>query len=186
MLLLFFTVSAQEQTRKQSFLMDAPDNWRKETLTLPLSFAPELDYKGLEFVRFSSGWGDKNSEEFWTYKFAWHLDVDPNITAESLNKELKIYFDGLLNLVGTGKGLTKEAIVPTKTNIIRSNSEKLFIGEVTIFDVFFTEALKILNVKVSTTYCEITKKHIAYFEFSPQPYQHKLWDIMNQIIIPCK
>lgn len=183
---VFLTISAQEQTKNQSFLLDAPDNWRKETLTLPLSFAPELDYKGLEFVRFSSGWGDKNSEEFWTYKFAWYLDINPNITAETLNKELKIYFDGLLNLIGKGRGLAKETIVPTKANIVRNSSKKLFLGEVIIFDVFFTEALKTLNVKVSTKYCKITKKHIVYFEFSPQPFKHKLWKTMNKITIPCK
>ncbi len=185
--ILFTSVTiAQEETNELSFLLNGPDSWRKELLTLPLQFAPELDYKGLEFVRFSKGWSDKNSEEFWTYKFAWYLDAPANLTTKKLNKELKIYFDNLFNLVGSGKGIAKENITPTKSTLVYNEDKKMFIGNVTIFDVFFLEALQTLNVKVIPTYCETSKKHTVYFEFSPQSFDHELWNTMNQINILCE
>ncbi|MCC1485075.1 hypothetical protein [Winogradskyella immobilis] len=176
------TVNAQ----KEASLLNSPNDWRAETLNLPLSFAPELDYEGIEYVRFAKGWGNAASEEFWTYKFAWYLDVDPKLTTERLNKELKLYFDGLLNAVGKGKGLSKETIIPAKATIAYNKESASYLGNVTIFDVFFKEALQTLNVKITSSYCDITKKHIVYFEFSPQPYQHKLWETMNNITILCK
>ena len=177
-------INAQNNT--SPFLLDGPDDWRKEVLNLPLSFAPELDYKGIEYVRFSKGWGNANSEEFWTYKFAWYLDTDPKLTTDGLNKELKLYFDGLMQIVGKGKGLKKENITPTETAIAFNTDSNIYTGNVTIFDVFFKEAQQTLNVKITSTYCNALKKYIAYFEFSPQSYDHKLWDTMSQITIACK
>ncbi len=186
LLFLFFSVViAQEKTDEQEFLLDGPESWRKELLTLPLRFAPELDYKGLEFVRFSKGWSDKTSDEFWTYKFAWYLDEPANLTTERLNKELQIYFDNLLNLVGKGKGIAKEKITATKATLSYSKRRKTYKGQVTIFDVFFSETLQTLNIKVSPSYCDTSKKHIVYFEFSPQPFKHKLWKVMKDITIAC-
>ena len=178
----YTTVNAQ----KEASLLNSPNDWRAETLNLPLSFAPELDYVGIEYVRFAKGWGNAASEEFWTYIFAWYLDVDPKLTTERLNKELKLYFDGLLNAVGKGKGLSKETIIPTKATIAYNDKNTSYLGHVTIFDVFFKEALQTLNVKITSSYCDITKKYIVYFEFSPQPYQHKLWETMSNITVLCK
>ncbi|NAS32602.1 hypothetical protein GTQ40_16595 [Flavobacteriaceae bacterium R38] len=180
-----FCTIAQEKEAPERSLLEAPEDWRKELLQLPLGFAPELNYKGIEDVRFSKGWGNKDSEEFFTYTFAWYLDIDPELSSEKLNKELKIYFDGLMNAIGQGRNIPKEKITPTQASLIDDSKSNSFKGEVKIFDVFFTQEVITLNVKVSTSYCKPAKKHIAYFEFSPQGFDHKLWDTMNKIRIPC-
>ncbi len=184
-LIVSLSTAAQEKKAAISYLT-APGDWRKELLTLPLSFAPELDYTGLEDVRFSKGWGDKNSDEFWTYKFAWYLDIDPKLGTEKIENELKFYFDGLMNAVGQGRKIPKEKIKPTLAIFVKDSPNHSFKGKVHLFDVFFTKDIIKLNVIVKPAYCEVTKKHIVYFEFSPQSFDHALWKTMEQIQIPCK
>jgi len=176
---------AQEKNDEKEYLLEAPDTWRKELLTLPLGFAPELAYEGIEDVRFSKGWGDINSEEFFTYTFVWYLDKNPELTSTKIENELAIYFDGLMNAVGQGRKIPKEKITPTLAVFIDDTSTNSFKGRVKIFDVFFTKKVITLNVKITTNYCNTTKKYSTYFEFSPQSFEHKLWNILHAIKIPC-
>ena len=47
-------------------VLDAPEGWRAEIIDFPLSFAPEIDLTGFEDIRFSPGWADSTSIDFWT------------------------------------------------------------------------------------------------------------------------
>ena len=81
---LIFSMQSQAQETEQELLLAIEDNWRSERLSFPISFAPSLDYKGYEEVRFAKGWSKKDSDEFWTYAFVWYLDEDPELDANQL------------------------------------------------------------------------------------------------------
>ena len=184
LLAILFLLSIQSYAQDNKEFLIAPDDWRKEQLQLPLSFAPELDYNGLEDVRFAKGWGDQESEEFWTYRFAWYLDKNPALNTEKLNKEIQLYFDGLMNIIAKGRKISKEKVIATKATFSKKTKNS-FIGKATVFDAFFTQKTIDLNIKVDYEYCPATKKHIAYFGLSPQSFQHKLWSVIDNILIPC-
>ena len=173
--------NAQEEEPK-NYLLQSPDTWRKELIPFPLGFAPDLDYQGVEDIRFSKGWGDKESEEFWSYKFVWCLDKDPELTEDKLQNDFETYFDGLMGAVGGGKNIEKELITPT-TALFLSKGDGAYKGRVQVFDAFFLEANVVLNFNVTSFYCEQKKKYVAYFEVSPQSGDHRIWKEMKDIKI---
>ena len=183
--ILFFLVTfctslystAQETT---DLLLDVDEPWRSEQLTFPIRFAPSLDYKGIEEVRFAKGWGTPDSDEFWTYTFLWYLDEDPAITASAIEDDIEAYFDGLMTLVGKGSGLKD---IP-KANVIfvkSMNTTNTYIGKAKVFDAFFNKDIQELNIKATTGYCLKTKKHTVIFTFSPKEFDHNIWQILDNI-----
>lgn len=181
LLSMFISVQAQE---KANLLLDIDTPWRSEQLTFPIGFAPSLDYKGMEEVRFAKGWGNKESEEFWTYTFLWYLDEDPVVTASKIEKDIEAYFDGLMALVGKGSGLD---ITPANVVFV-PDSATSYIGKAKMFDAFFTKGIQELNIKAVTGYCESSKKHTVLFTFSPQDYDHPIWKTLDGITltVDCK
>jgi hypothetical protein len=56
-------------TWKPPYRFDIPKGWGVERFPIPIEFAPQVNYKGVEDVRFAPGWGDKTSEQYWSYTF---------------------------------------------------------------------------------------------------------------------
>jgi len=85
MLLIPAAIGAQEENSiPLPFYMPVPDGWRAETIPFPLDFAPELNYEGLEELRFAPGMFDADSEDFWTYAFIWWIPEETSIDPDSL------------------------------------------------------------------------------------------------------
>ena len=76
-----------------------PKGWTIERFLIPISFAPQISYKGVEDIRFTPGWGDIKSEEYWTYAFLWYLDGSPKTDANIIAANLKAYYTGLVKLI---------------------------------------------------------------------------------------
>jgi hypothetical protein len=76
----------------------APDNWRRETFTFPLAFAPAIGLEGHEHVRFAPGWADFAGERGFSYVFLWDVKevAGPALTVVGLEFALRVYFDGLM------------------------------------------------------------------------------------------
>ena len=177
--LFFNVITAQEH------LLEAPDDWRKEQLTLPPHFAPDINIKGVQYVRFSKGWGDTNSNQFWTFTFAWHLDEVIEVSEAQLSNDLTLYFNGLFQLIGSRKDISKETILnTTDINFEFDKKEKEYIGKAKLFDIFFSEKPMLLNIKASVDTCD--GKQIVYYRFSLKEFDHELWDIMEDIRISCE
>lgn len=181
LLSIFISVQAQE---KANLLLDIDTPWRSEQLTFPIGFAPSLDYKGMEEVRFAKGWSNKDSEEFWTYTFLWYLDEDPAVTAPKIEKDIEAYFDGLMALVGKGSGLT---ITPANVVFVPESATS-YRGKAKMFDAFFTKGIQELNIKAKTGYCVSAGKYTVLFTFSPQGYDHPIWETLDGITlsVACK
>ena len=63
--------SAAQERVDVPFYLPTPDGWRTETIPFPLDFAPELEYEGLEELRFSPGMFAEMKTDFWSYAFVW-------------------------------------------------------------------------------------------------------------------
>lgn len=173
---------AQEHEGEKEYLLNAPEDWRKELIPFPLGFAPSLDYQGVEEIRFSKGWSDQSSEQFWSYMFMWYLDKDPALTEEKLEKDFEIYFDGIMGAVGKSQNIPSDSISKTIAIFLANEENKnVFKGKVITFDSFFLKDEVKLNFKVRSFYCDERQKYVAYFNISPLPFDHKIWMGMDNI-----
>jgi hypothetical protein len=51
------------------YTLPVPKDWTIERFPIPIIFAPQMPYKGIEEISFTPGWGKINSEEYWSYAF---------------------------------------------------------------------------------------------------------------------
>ncbi len=179
-ILLNFSISTFAQKNEEVNLIQVDSTWGKEIIQVPFWFAPEINYKGYEDIRFAKGWEEINSSGFWTLVFAWNINLKAKPTTKFFEDNLKLYFDGLMKVVNEDSLLT---IPKTKTFIKKEKQKKgivTFTGTVETYDAFTTKKIIALNVTIESYYCKITKTYIPLFKFSPRDYKHKSWDMLNQ------
>ncbi|MBC8755000.1 hypothetical protein H2O64_09980 [Kordia sp. YSTF-M3] len=156
-------------------LIKTDDSWGKELFAIPLHFAPDIKLKGFEDARFPKGWNDTKSPHFWTYAFAWKVNIDKVLTIAQVEDYIKKYYDGLL------EGVNKEPafVLPKITVEITKNEAGNFIGKATIYDTFITRKPLELNFHIEQTLCDQNNKSIILFRISPKNFGHPVWrDLM--------
>lgn len=164
-------------------LIRADSSWGKETFQFPLSFAPELKYDGVEEARFPKGWAKKDSTAFWSYVFAWQLKTTHPLSKADLEKNLRLYFDGLMSAVAE---VPKEKLPATKVLLQESKKtggSRLLKGTVEIYDAFTLKEPLLLYVRIEQTYCSKNKTALLLFRFSPKPPDHLIWKQLNGLTI---
>ncbi len=168
------------KTVKTNNLLEAPDTWRKEVLEFPLIFARSLPYKGEEHIRFAEGWGDINSETYFSYIFLWSLDEDPDLTITKIESDMNIYFTGLMKmgLITKFRFFKK---LPETVASFKEDDDKSFEGFIEVYDAFFKKEIIILNTKISMSYCGNLGKHFVYFRLSPKKFQDPIWDELHKV-----
>lgn len=156
-------------------LLETDATWKKEIFNFPISFAKEINYQGFEEAQFPEGWRKKDSPDFWSYVFAWNVNGNIELKENELETNLQIYFDGLMKVVNKDK----EIVIPNTIAQFRkkgdSNNISSYIGKVEIFDAFVTKEPMTLNVLVEKYYCELKKKSIILFRFSPKDFESDVW-----------
>jgi hypothetical protein len=177
---LFLVKYALGQTAQYTWPL--PDKWTKEVIPFPLNFAPALDYRGVEEIHFMPGWSGKESkEQLWSYCFFWLIDGQVEYDAERLEEQVAIYFDGLAKSVLAGSGKKEVKEVKTRVGVAKSEGSKeaAFTGKAEIPDMFFTFGPITLHAKVQVKTYPAKNKTLVFFEFSPQPYTHKVWKLLD-------
>lgn len=171
------------QQKEEINLLLADSTWGKEIIQIPFWFAPEINYKGHEDIRFAKGWADINSACFWTYVFAWDINLKTKPTPNFFEDNLKLYFDGLMKVVNEDTLMT---IPKTKASIIEKEQKKdltTFTGTIEIYDAFTTKKMITLHVTIESVYCKKTKTFIPLLKFSPQDFKHIAWEMLNQVTL---
>lgn len=164
------------------FHMPTPDGWREETIPFPLSFAPELEYSGVEVLRFAPGMFESDSEDYWTYAFVWWLKGDVPIDSESLEDGLEEYFEGLSKAVAeSGEFDLPDLPVKIELSESRESATRLFRGTAETIDVFVTRESVTLNIRVEILICPTRDVTVVFFELSPRPAQHEVWKTLAGI-----
>lgn len=82
----------------------APKEWREESFTFPLVFAPSIPYEGVEYVRFTPTWARFDTDGGFSYVLLWDVKVRP-VAPEDLEDYLEAYFAGLMSNVGRQRKL---------------------------------------------------------------------------------
>ena len=119
---------------KAPYTLNIPKDWGIERFLIPISFAPQIPYHGVEDIRFTPGWSKANSDEYWTYAFLWYLDQKQKTNAKIIETNLKAYYTGLIEANSGQAGQT----IPVKTKIKKvktaQGDSKTFRGTISMLD----------------------------------------------------
>lgn len=159
-------------------LINLDATWGQEVLRFP---ARNMNYIGVGDIRFPpKGWIKPKHTFFWSYTYAWSINLNRKITAKELAIDLEKYFNSLnkidLNDI-TNERIATAAITETKTK----KSTTFFEGKIDTYDRFATNKRFVLNVKIESNYCKKKKKTVILFKFSPKEFTHKAWETLNEI-----
>lgn len=167
-----------------TYFLSADPDLAKELLQLPVDFAPAMTFKGLEDLRFLKGWNKADSLTYWSYAFAWDVDQKTPLTKLDFETNLNLYFDGLMRL----EQRSKEYNVPMTSSKFRKsknvNGIIYYTGEIKTFDGFFEMKPLTFNVRAEQHYCPNIERTIVLFKFSPQDYDSRVWNDLDNIKIP--
>lgn len=181
--LLSFYINGQDTTEaafdphtwKAPYYLSEPKDWGIERFLIPIGFAPQIPYKGMEDIRFAPGWSKKASEEYWSYAFLWYLDGDIKMDAKLLDSNMRLYYRGLI--AAAGSKIPKEKLIPVVTSfkeVKKSKGDaKTFEGTIKMTDYMKHDPIT-LNCKVHLRSCG-KNKTILFYELSQQPFSHSIW-----------
>ena len=178
LLISFTSITANGQDLSEFSLIKLDSTWGQEVLRFP---ARHMDYIGVGEVRFPpKGWINPEHDFFWSYTYAWSININRPITEKELETDLVKYFNSL-NKVAMDATTDHRYASAEVTQIKSENSITYFKGAVNTYDRFATNDLIILNVFIESHYCKATKKTVLLFKFSPKTFEHKVWNTLNDI-----
>ena len=166
------------------FFLPTPEGWRTETIPFPLEFAPELEYEGLEELRFAPGMFKEGSADFWSYAFVWWVPKGTQFETERLQEDLERYFQGLTTAVADSRDFDPgepdydAQLEPTESS---TPDHPQWEGTATTYGVFVTRKPIQLGVRMDIIPCPLQGHVAAIFQLSPQPHDHSIWEVLNNL-----
>ncbi|WP_347175196.1 hypothetical protein [Polaribacter uvawellassae] len=159
-------------------LIQLDSTWGQEVLRFP---ARNMDYVGVGEVRFPpKGWINPEHDNFWSYTYAWSININREIPEKELELDLVKYFNSLNHIEMNDTA----NIQYSSANASITKKEKattFFKGSVRIFDRFATNKMLTLNVLIESHYCKKKQRTILLFKFSPKEFKHETWKMLNRI-----
>lgn len=161
------------------------DGWGIERFPIPIDFAPNIPYKGVEDVRFTTGWSKPESDEYWSYAFLWYVEGSQILDAKTIENNLSLYFDGLVNRNIEKRALPKELIKKTKAKFQKltkpqGEDESTFTGTIQMVDYMGKRPIT-LQATVHLKKCPGNDHSIIFHQFSPQKRTAPVWTRLNQL-----
>jgi len=165
------------------WMLQSDKSWSKEIFILPLHFAPDLKYTGKEEAHFPPGWRNPDSPEFWSYIIAWKVDASEESSEAQIERDLQIYFEGLLNLVNKDKSRELPRMIANINRSAKNSESSSYTGAIEIFDTFVTNDKMTLQISVESSFCEKEKKALLIFRMSPKGFDHSIWKSLQDIAL---
>jgi len=165
------------------YVLDTLKGWGIERFLIPISFAPSIQYKGVEDIRFTPGWAKKTTSEYWSYAFLWYLDGKVEFDAKTIGNNLKAYYTGLIK-VNTDSSKIADKLFPVTSSVKSRATEKedlkTFEGSVTMLDYMSKQPIT-LNVVIHIRSCMGKDKTFVFHEISPMPFSDDVWKKLHQL-----
>ncbi len=169
---------------KAPYTLSTPTGWDIERFLIPIEFAPQIPYKGVEDIRFTPGWGQVKSNEYWTYAFLWYLDGSAEINKTIIENNLKAYYTGLVGRNIKPRKIPVSKVIPVKTFVRQVSTYKrdikTFNGTIDMLDYMEQKPITLNCVIHIRPYKEKSKTFIFY-ELSPKPLSDSVWLPLNQL-----
>ena len=166
------------------YALAIPFGWGVERSSIQAAFAPQVLYKGIEDIRYTPGWGNPNSEQYWSYGFLWYLDESPKISEEVIESNLSAYYAGLFNRNFDKQSTAASKTLPVKTWVTEIAAEngdlQTYYGAIAMVDYMAQKPIS-LNCLVHVKSSPEQNKTFLFFEVSPQPLNDKIWKSLDQL-----
>ena len=166
------------------YTLNFPKGWDVERFLIPIEFAPQIPYKGVEDIRFTPGWANVKTDEYWTYAFLWYLDDTPKINAKIVENNLTAYYSGLVGRNIVSRKIPADKLVTVKTEIKKVKTDKgdlkTFNGTIYMLDYMEQKPIT-LNCIVHLKSCAGQNKTFIFNEISPKPYSDNIWQSLNKL-----
>lgn len=192
-LFLLTTICAYTQQEKKDFdpvSWKPPytlplEEWGIERFVIPPDFAPKIAYKGIEDLRFTKGWGDSTSSEYWSYAFLWFIDGKPKVNETLINQHLQWYYDGLIKRNIEPRKIPADKVKPTivsvaKNTIASEGDIATYSGTISMLD-YMSQKPMILNIRIHYRTCSNQDKKFLFHQLSPQPLTQEVWKKMEAL-----
>lgn len=175
------TVSADERNK---FVLAAPAGWGGETIKLPPGFARDMNWTGVEHIRFAPGMMKADSETFFSYAFAFELDRNTDLTQKSVQTEFLKYYQGLCSAVAGQKipdlDTSKFRFKLESTKPAQLAGQKtVYTGVLDWIEPFATRKLQKLNVEIQTW--ADSEHNFVFACVSPQATDADIWKQLHKI-----
>jgi len=169
---------------KAPYQLSIPTGWDIERFLIPIEFAPQIQYKGVEDLRFTPGWGNVKSNEYWTYAFLWYLDGSYKINKNILENNLRAYYSGLVGRNIEPRKIPASKVIPVKTfvkQVTTSESDfKTFNGTIEMLDYMEQRPIT-LNCIVHVRPYKEKGKTFIFYKLSPKPFSDSVWLKLNEL-----
>ncbi len=174
---------AAEPAPQPELMPPTPADWRFERLNFPLSFAPELKYKGFEELRFAPGMFTPESDTYFTYIFAMKITDDVTLDAAALHSLLETYYRGLCRTVAKDKKFDIDASkisAEVRADQPDAKPARSFRATVACFDPFVTGKPLTLNLEMIVIDASRTD-HRIFAAVSPKPLDSPVWKLLRTL-----
>jgi len=178
-LALSLGMSLRAQDLQDKAILIADESYGKEIILLPVEWAPNMTIEGFEELRFSPGWNDTESPEFWSYVLSWDVKASDPLTSNELEINLEQYFDGLMKPNHWAKEFAEPAVKLMHAGTTPDSYN--YTGKMRYFDGFHTGKVITTNIMAVQFFCMKTQRTIVVFRISPQSYDHPVWDRLKAI-----
>jgi hypothetical protein len=177
-------VETGNQKEQTPYTLPKPQGWGVEEFPIPISFAPQITYNGIEDVRFAPGWDNPKTDEFWTYAFLWYLEGNPPIDTTIIQNNLKAYYTGLIGSNITKRKIPLNKVIPTETiikkTITTTGDLETFKGTILMLDYMEQKPIT-LNCIIHLKRCEGQNRTCLFHEISPKPMTNAVWENLDQL-----
>ena len=176
--MLFVKANAQQT----GYDFPKPKGWNTEKIPFPIDFAKNIPFKGMEELRFTPGWGNNKTGEYWAYDFLWIVEGEPAISKSDLDKYMTQYFTGLYisNLKNKTAPMPGFIKAKFKKAHAQQNDKETYEGNISTLD-FLTGQTIAFYAKVHVRYYPEVQHAAIIFEISPQSYKNVVWDSLDGV-----
>lgn len=177
-------VLASSHTGEKTHFAHAPSDWKSETIPFPLGFAPEIQLRGVEELRFAPGMYQPDAPDYFSYGFVWVLDGQVEVDLNFLTKNLVTYYKGLYAAVSKSETKATDTFYSQMETVeegFSKASDASFSGTLAWREPFVTEDPQTLNLLVDAWHCQQKEKTVLVFLVSPQPLNHPIWGTLKTL-----
>ncbi|QDV50103.1 hypothetical protein [Gimesia fumaroli] len=180
-------LAADSELAKQ---ITVPAGWRGEQISLPPSFAKEMQFKGIEEARFSPGMFQEKSNTFFSYFFVFKIDPGSELTPKNIERELLTYYQGLSRTIFNSrkKKIDTSGFTCKLTKAIPVDSQKIYppglkeyAATVEWTEPFVTQKPQTLNLIIQAWTDKTTRHGYLFVCVSPQDFKANIWQSMRNI-----
>jgi hypothetical protein len=165
-----------------SYTLEIPKGWSTERFSLPASFASGMSFKGVEELRFTPGWGDSTSNDYWSYAYLWWLNREQRVDALIVQNNMEALYTGLVDRNILSRHIPVDKQIATKVSVQKTETStgdtQTFRGHVNMLD-YMTQKPITLNLIVHVKKCSSNIAVIV--AVSPKLYSDTVWNKLNAI-----